>query len=114
VSGTPQHHDDEPCMCGTPFTCMANEHDHVIADDATTRRAWATYTDATTRPPTAAPVGHRLPPAPDHRAPIGPNAVRAAYRAHRDTTHHGVVSTTCPACRSYLTGISRAAEQAAT
>jgi hypothetical protein len=25
---------DEPCMCGTPFTCLADEHDHAVARTA--------------------------------------------------------------------------------
>jgi hypothetical protein len=37
--GFGMHHDpiahgtenDEPCMCGTPFTCMADEHDFEVA-----------------------------------------------------------------------------------
>lgn len=23
---------DEPCMCGTDFTCMADDHDHAVAN----------------------------------------------------------------------------------
>ncbi len=61
---------------------------------------------------------NRLPTPPHNRvpanlAPIGPHAVRAAYGAHKDSDHHGRLSTTCPTCRRYLAGIAVETETAA-
>ena len=48
-----------------------------------------------------------------NRAPIGPDAVRAGYWAHKSSEHGGAMSSTCRACRRYLRGIALAAERAA-
>lgn len=50
--------------------------------------------------------------APRNRAPIGPCTIRAAYSAHRTSTHDGRLVTSCRTCRSYLRGIARAAARA--
>jgi hypothetical protein len=59
------------------------------------------YPARPTVPPTLAPGGNR--------APIGPDAVRAAYRAHTATNHQGRLGYECPTCGNYLRGISAAA-----
>jgi hypothetical protein len=39
------------------------------------------------------------------RAPIGPQAHRAAYAAHKDSAHKGTVGYRCTTCARYLAGI---------
>lgn len=49
--------------------------------------------------------------APDHRAPLAPDTIRAGYRAHLAATHDGHIGAYCRACGRYLRGIAQAAEQ---
>jgi hypothetical protein len=57
-------------------------------------------------------TGQRRRPARPNRPTLGPDTVRACYRAHTSSNHQGAMSTTCRTCRNYLLGISRAATRA--
>lgn len=48
--------------------------------------------------------------APENRAPVTANAVRAAYGEHKSTAHAGQLGRTCRVCRRYLAGIAVAVE----
>jgi hypothetical protein len=53
-----------------------------------------------------------VPPEP-HTAPIGEQALRAAYEAHKSHEHAGQPGRGCSTCRRYLTAVvhARAAER---
>lgn len=47
----------------------------------------------------------RVPPGPSNRAPIGPDALRAAYGAHLNT-HGGIPGICCLTCLHYTTALT--------
>lgn len=55
-----------------------------------------------------------VPPAPERRAPISADAIRAAYGAHQGHEHGGRRGLGCRTCRRYLEALveARARERA--
>lgn len=57
-------------------------------------------------------TGRAQPPAPNHRAPTGPDALHACVRAHAADAHQGNPRYSCPTCMRYLHALGTARRDA--